>query len=100
MARDAGATGSVIRRVRAALGKGSQAATLAPLLYGRDGLNGLDGLSASRLADDARDALAFIADKPAGRHKIRVRRAPSGGKAQPQSSVLEIINDDMPFLVD
>ncbi len=84
-----------------ALGKGSQAALLAPLLYARDGLAGLESLPADWLAANAREALAFIADKPKGRHKIRVRRMPAGGKgALPEGSVVEILNDDMPFLVD
>ena len=36
------AAGSLIRKVQKALGKGSQAALLAPLLYARDGLAGPD----------------------------------------------------------
>ena len=102
MARDAGSTaGGVIRRVQTVLGKGSQAATLAPLLFGRDGLNGFSGLPADRLAGNVRDVLEFISDKPAGRHKIRIGRSrPGKTESWPESTVLEIINDDMPFLVD
>ncbi len=45
--------------------------------------------------------MAFIADKPKGRHKIRVRRTPASRKGgPPDGSVVEILNDDMPFLVD
>src|SRR5688572_24302193 len=102
MARDAGSTaGGVIRRVQTVLGKGSQAATLAPLLFGRDGLNGFSGLPADRLAGNVRDVLEFISDKPAGRHKIQIGRSrPGKTESWPESTVLEIINDDMPFLVD
>jgi glutamate dehydrogenase len=95
------AAGSLIRKVETALGKGSPAALLAPLLYAHDGLSGLDGLPAEWLADNAQAAMAFIADKPAGRPKISVRRLLPGGKGQsPLGSVVEILNDDMPFLVD
>ena len=95
------AAGSLIRKVQKALGKGSPAALLAPLLYARDGQGGLEGLPADWLAANAREALEFIADKPRGRHKIRARRTPAGGKgAVAEGSVVEILNDDMPFLVD
>ena len=91
----------VVRKVQRALGKGSQAAALAPLLYSRDGLNGLDGMPAEWLAANVREALEFIATKPRRRHKIRIRRvAATGKKDVPESSVIEILNDDMPFLVD
>ena len=95
------AAGGLIRKVQKALGKGSPAALLAPLLYARDGLSGLESLPADWLAGNAREAMEFIADKPKGRHKIRVRRMPAGRKgAPPEGSVVEILNDDMPFLVD
>ena len=82
------AAGGLIRKVQKALGKGSQAALLAPLLYARDGLSGLEGLPADWLAGNAREAMEFIADKPRGRHKIRVRRMPASGKgAVPEGSV-------------
>jgi len=102
MALDAETAASgVIRKVQKALGKGSQAALLAPLLYARDGLSGLETLPADWLAGNVREAMEFIADKPRGRHKIRLRRVPGGSNgATPEGSVLEILNDDMPFLVD
>src|SRR5215510_14854404 len=94
------AAGGLIGKVEKALGKGSSAARLAPLLYARDGLPGLDSLPAEWLADNARAAMAFIADKPAGRPKIAVRLLPGGKGGCPLGSVVEILNDDMPFLVD
>src|SRR5262245_25163684 len=91
----------LIRHVQKVLGKSSQAAGFASLLYGRKGLAGLGGLPPDRLADDARQALAFIAAKPKGRHKVRVRRVAAGGNGGlPESALIEIVNDDMPFLVD
>jgi glutamate dehydrogenase len=95
------AENGIIRQVQKALGKGSQAAALASLLYGRKGLDGLEVLSVDWLAGNARHALEFIAEKPKSRHKIRLRRAPAGrGSAVPEGTVIEILNDDMPFLVD
>src|SRR5215468_5678233 len=95
------AAGGLIRRVEKALGKGSPAAPLVPLLYAHDGLSGLEGLPAEWLANNAREAMAFIADKPKGRHKISVRRLAASSKGgPPPGSIVEILNDDMPFLVD
>ena len=95
------AAGGLIRRIQKSLGKGSQAAQLAELLYARDGLSGLASLPADWLSGNVREALEFIADKPRGRHKIRVRRVASGASGtMPEGSVVEILNDDMPFLVD
>ena len=95
------AAGGLIRRVEKALGKGSPAAPLVPLLYAHDGLSGLEGLPAEWLASNAREAMSFIADKPKGRHKISVRRLVGSGKGgPPPGSIVEILNDDMPFLVD
>ena len=94
-------TDGLIRQVQKALGKGSQAATFASLLYGRKGLDGLEHLPADWLAGVAREALGFLAAKPRGRHKIRFRRmAGSANGGLPDGSLIEIINDDMPFLVD
>src|SRR5215831_15693276 len=95
------AAGGLIRKVEQALGKGSPAAPLLALLYAHDGLAGLEGLPAEWLAGNAREAMAFIADKPKARHKICVRRlVPTGRGEPPQGSVVEILNDDMPFLLD
>ena len=52
----------------------------APLLYGRKGLDGLGAPAARWLAGNARAAFEFIAEKPKGRHKLRVRRVAAGGK--------------------
>ena len=47
------AADGLIRKVQKALGKGSQAALLAPLLYARDGRSGLESLPADWLAGNA-----------------------------------------------
>ena len=49
------------------------------------------------LAEIAAGAVDYIQDKPAGGHKLRHRTI---GGAAPVASVIEILNDDMPFLVD
>jgi glutamate dehydrogenase len=89
---------SLIRKVQVELGEASPAAQLLPLLWG-EGPEGPDAPPPARLADHARAVLDFIAEKPARAHKLRVRRSeePDGPA---QGSVLEILNDDMPFLVD
>jgi glutamate dehydrogenase len=51
------------------------------------------------LAGNAEAAFAFIAEKPSPGHKVRVRRAPAAGDGA-DLVVVEILNDDMPFLVD
>ena len=96
------APGGLIRKVQKALGKESQAAVLAPLLYARDGLTGSSAAAPTGSPATPRAAFEFIAEKPKRRHKIR--RPPHGRKRQAralaESSVVEILNDDMPFLVD
>ena len=91
----------LVRQVQKALGKGSSASALAPLLYGRKVLEGLGALDPVWLASNARDAADFIAQKPKGLHKIQFRQLPVGGPhGLPESTLIEILNDDMPFLVD
>src|SRR5262245_33757122 len=58
--------------------------------------------SAEEIAGFATEAWRFMAQRRPGAPKIRIY-APEGGPGRTQSdqvSVLEIINDDMPFLVD
>src|SRR5690349_2086465 len=77
------------------------AQAFARLLFKHDGSEAFAGLTPARLAELAREAFDFIAAKPPGQHKVRVRPIPGaedGGERGP--SVLEVANDDMPFLVD
>ena len=97
VASKAGTIGQVLKLLAA----DAPAAAFAQLLFGRDGNDGLDGLKADRLAALTRDALEFIARKPKAQHKVRIRTIPSADNgAAPGRAVLEILNDDMPFLVD
>ena len=102
MADDAKTDGNgLIRQVRKILGPTTMAADFAALLYSRNGSDGIEGQTPARLARNAREALEFITEKPKGRHKVGFRRtAASAADGLPASTVLEILNDDMPFLVD
>ena len=94
----AGMTGKgLIEQAQKALGERSPAAQLVPLLCG-NGFDGLD-LPPARLAEDALAVLEFIAEKPEKTHKLRVRSV-QGPDGSAEGSVVEILNDDMPFLVD
>ncbi len=102
MADDAETDGDgLIRQVQQILGPTTAAAQFAALLYGRNGSHELEGLAPARLARDAREAVEFIAEKPKDRHKVGFRRmAASPADGLPATTVLEVLNDDMPFLVD
>ena len=73
----------------------------AALLFGRAAPEDLVGYDAAELASLARDAWAFFATRKPGAPKIRFESpAASGGERLKTISVIEIVNDDMPFLVD
>src|SRR5262249_42011035 len=93
---------ALIEEVQKALAKDWEAASFASMLYAGEALKGFDELPASWLADNARAALKFIRTKPNDCHKLGIRRLPpaADGAAAPATSVIEILNDDMPFLVD
>src|SRR5262245_52988990 len=95
---DGGASG-LVRQVQSELGNVAAAASFVPLLYGRKGLPDLPGLPADWRAATARHALEFIASRPKGRHKVRIRSAAVNGSTS-DGAMVEIVNDDMPFLVD
>ena len=88
--------GGALRQILKLLGPDPLAAAFVPLLLGH---NGGDGLQPPRLAELTRQALNFIASKPKAEPKVRLRSL-SPGDADGAISVLEISNDDMPFLVN
>src|SRR5215471_12274376 len=55
---------------------------------------------AREVAALAEAAWSFLADRPAGAPRIRFEQPAFAGDRLRQVSVLEIVNDDMPFLVD
>jgi glutamate dehydrogenase len=89
----------LIRQVQKTLGERSQAAQFAALLYGANGLGGDDVPTTAWLAGNVRSALEFIAEKPQRKHKIRTRPLVGPGGAA-DGTAIDILNDDMPFLVD
>jgi glutamate dehydrogenase len=88
--------GGALRQILTLLGPDPLAAAFAPLLLGH---NDGDGLEPPRLAELTRQALDFIARKPKAEPKVRLRALTPAGPGE-TVSVLEISNDDMPFLVD
>ncbi len=89
-----------MRQVLKLLAGDPPAAAFAQLLFGREGNDGLDELAPGRLAELAREALNFVGHKPKAQHRVRLRTLASDNGATPGMAVLEIANDDMPFLVD
>jgi glutamate dehydrogenase len=92
--------GEMIRQAQKQLGEQSAEARFAGVLYSDAGGDDIEALGPVRLTEQARDAFAFIATKPRGKHKIRARRVPAGANETGEATVIEILNDDMPFLVD
>ena len=71
------------------------------LLFGRAAPEDLVGYDAAELAALAGAAWAFVATRKAGAPKIRIEQPKvSDGEHLKSISVIEIVNDDMPFLVD
>ena len=89
------ATSHIITDIDSSLAAMPLARQLAALLYTAAPLDGLAAIGAKRLAVETQEALSFLNEKPKDRHKIRVRPARDG-----ESTLIEISNDDMPFLVD
>ena len=70
------------------------------LLASSDGTD-LAEFSTESLSDHADAALAFLVDRAKGQHKVRTRAAVLGqANTRAPATVVEILNDDMPFLVD
>ncbi len=61
---------------------------------------GLAGLGSEALARFARQAFQRLLTKPSGRHVIEFTTTDLAGDGQPPPTVLEILNDDMPFVVE
>ncbi len=66
------------------------------MLFGLAVPDDLDRYSGAALAGFAEQSWAFLAERTAGAPKLRFEPA----AAPPDIAVLEIVNDDMPFLVD
>src|SRR2546426_4470281 len=74
----------------------------AEKLFGRAAPEDLVRYDAREMAALAEDAWAFLKERRRGAAKIRCesRTGPAGSEALKRISVIEIVNDDMPFLLD
>src|SRR3954447_9606873 len=71
------------------------------LLFGRAAPEDLVGYTAAELAALAREAWAFLGTRKQGGPKIGIEQPKAAdGEHLKSISVVEIVNDDMPFLVD
>jgi glutamate dehydrogenase len=87
----------VLRRVTSRI-EGAQARTFAEMLYGGNGET-LAGFEPAWLARQAEAGYAAFRTRPRGRHVMRARSETPEPGGTPVT-VVEIANDDMPFLVD
>ena len=80
---------------------GDVPATFAAVLFARTAPEDLLVYEAKELAHLAREAWAFLAVREPGEPKIRFVSPPaSAGDRLKSISVIEVVNDDMPFLVN
>ena len=79
---------------------GDVPATFAAVLFARTAPEDLLVYDAKELAQLARDAWAFLAVRKPGEPKVRFTSPASDGDRLKSISVIEVVNDDMPFLVD
>ena len=77
-------------------------AGFAAALFGRAASEDLIAYEARELASLAEEAWAFLTERKHGVPKIRLdsRDGPMGADRIKSVSILEIVNDDMPFLLD
>jgi glutamate dehydrogenase len=82
-------------------GRGDPPDGFAALLLGHTAPEDLIGYQAEELAALLRDAYAFLSARKPGTAKVRVASPKAvAGERLKTISVIEIVNDDMPFLVD
>jgi glutamate dehydrogenase len=74
-------------------------ASFADLLFARTAPEDLLAYSAADLARLAQDAWEFLAERPPGSPKMRLQ-SPRDGDRLGAISVVELVNDDKPFLLD
>jgi glutamate dehydrogenase len=96
---DESAPHCLIEQANALLHKSAPAVppNFAAQLFARVGAEDLTPYSAAELAGLAGRAWQFLSERPTGAAKVRVETLALDGKAV---TVLETVNDDMPFLLD
>ena len=94
-----GASGAeVAKRLASHLGDASLAG-FAEVLFSNSDLQSMEHYSEAELTDFVKSVHEFVSSKPSDSHKIRIRSWPTEEKHS-GGTVIEILNDDMPFLVD
>jgi glutamate dehydrogenase len=89
-----------VAAIVAKLGKDAgEAAILAALMFEDAVTEDLRAYSDEELADLARSAMGFLKERTPGRAKVRVGE-PEGHIGRGAITVIEMANDDMPFIVD
>ena len=89
---------AMLDRVRRLLPSNPDLGLFADIVLAGTDEQAMAGLSEQDLARLVEEAFGFHAQRGAGEHNIRVRSQTFNGDAR--RSVVEIVNDDMPFLVD
>src|SRR4051794_29201057 len=84
-------------RLLSGKGAGERPATLAADLFARASLEDLANYSAEEIAACVRSAGSILAMRKTGRHEIRIEDLAVGTRG---TTLLQILNDNMPFLVD
>ena len=71
-------------------------------LFGRASVEDLEPYAPTEIAGFARSAAELLARRKPGRHVIRISNPDFGGRAKRHEAItlIEILNDNMPFLVD
>ena len=90
----------LIRQVQKALGEKSQAAQFAPLLYGHNGLRRHRTRPPRPGSPAMRAPHSSSSPRSRGRSTSCASARCGAAEGSPESTVVEILNDDMPFLVD
>jgi glutamate dehydrogenase len=91
-----GAAGRLLREAKSEVPDG-----FAKLLFGHAAPEDVVGYEARELAALAREAWTFVASRKPGTSKIRFEQPDAAaGDHLKTISVIELVNDDMPFLVD
>src|ERR1700681_4227319 len=78
-------------------GDGKRLSALAWDLFARTSQEDLAAYAAEDIAACVRAADALLASRSAGRHEIRVEDPAAASR---ETSIVQILNDNMPFLVD
>jgi glutamate dehydrogenase len=96
--REEEARAALIRQAAGTMRPGGAPPSFAELLFGRITLEDLAIYDAASLAALAEEAWEHVARRPPGRHDVRILNPVlPGGR---EISVVEILNDNMPFLFD